>query len=41
MKIDKNYFKYLLQSKKIAWLFCFVMYMASSLSGYLERYRLS
>ena len=36
MKIDKNYFTYLLRSKKIAWLFCFVMYMAISLSEYLS-----
>lgn len=36
MKIDKNYLKYLLFSKKIAWLFCFVMYMVISLSGYLS-----
>lgn len=34
--LNKNYFKYLFQNKKIAWIFFLVMYMAVSLSSFIS-----
>ncbi len=34
--LNKNYFKYLFQNKKIAWIFFLIMYMAVSLSSFIS-----
>lgn len=36
MKINKNYFSYLFKSKKIGWIFFFIMYMAIALASFMD-----